>query len=211
MPGLFNWQQTRSCYPTTLLSQTQMYCTRCIKRGRAPSTRLPMSRVCIWRLWWTYSLAAWHEWGRRTEPVMCGIWIMTRLGFVSRLSLQPFSFAVRLIDDSSVWRFSTGWALAQDDLRVEAWSRQLITHLHAENKEPILGIHLHGRRGRMAGPVCWIPADERGAAASYQSGVWPWRSLLAIKLGRVQTGAVRKALENAECDDAVVWPFKIQG
>lgn len=102
---------------------------------------------------------------------MCGIWIMTRLGFVSRLSLQPFSFAVRLIDDSSVWRFSTGWALAQDDLRVEAWSRQLITHLHAENKEPILGIHLHGRRGRMAGPVCWIPADERGAAASYQSGV----------------------------------------
>jgi hypothetical protein len=34
-----------------------------------------------------------------------------------------------------VWQFSTGWALAQDDLRIEAWSRQLIERLNAINIE----------------------------------------------------------------------------
>ncbi|KAJ5703258.1 hypothetical protein N7493_011647 [Penicillium malachiteum] len=34
-----------------------------------------------------------------------------------------------------IWQFSTGWDLAQDDIRMEAWSRQLAEHLHSINKK----------------------------------------------------------------------------
>ncbi|KAJ5787189.1 hypothetical protein N7457_002179 [Penicillium paradoxum] len=33
------------------------------------------------------------------------------------------------------WQLSTGWDLAQDDLRVEAWARQLTENLHRLNKQ----------------------------------------------------------------------------
>ncbi|KAE8155204.1 putative FAD-binding oxidoreductase [Aspergillus avenaceus] len=33
------------------------------------------------------------------------------------------------------WQFSTGWDLAQDDLRITAWSRQLSESLHEENRQ----------------------------------------------------------------------------
>ncbi|KAL4783597.1 hypothetical protein BJX76DRAFT_368340 [Aspergillus varians] len=33
------------------------------------------------------------------------------------------------------WQFSTGWALAQDDLRVTSWSRNLADDLHEKNRE----------------------------------------------------------------------------
>ncbi|KAJ5502247.1 hypothetical protein N7463_005121 [Penicillium fimorum] len=32
------------------------------------------------------------------------------------------------------WQLSTGWELAQDDLRVQSWARQLTEHLHELNK-----------------------------------------------------------------------------
>ncbi|GLA57408.1 hypothetical protein AtubIFM54640_003541 [Aspergillus tubingensis] len=32
------------------------------------------------------------------------------------------------------WQLSTGWDNAEDDLRVEAWVRQLVEHLHGINK-----------------------------------------------------------------------------
>ena len=41
--------------------------------------------------------------------------------------------ARRQLTSHLVWQFSTGWALAHDDLRSEAWSRQLIERLNAIN------------------------------------------------------------------------------
>ncbi|KAJ5108863.1 hypothetical protein N7456_005538 [Penicillium angulare] len=41
------------------------------------------------------------------------------------------------LDDEPLiwWQLSTGWDLAQDDLRVQGWARQLTEHMHAENQK----------------------------------------------------------------------------
>ena len=61
-----------------------------------------------------------------------------------------------------VWQFSTGWDLAQDDLRVEAWSRQLTEHLHSINQE--MGIASEfvymGDAGEWQDPYAGFPEEN---------------------------------------------------
>jgi len=63
---------------------------------------------------------------------------------------------------SIVWQFSTGWALAQDDLRVEAWSRQLTEHLHAINQEKGIASEFvyMGDAGEWQDPFAGFPAEN---------------------------------------------------
>lgn len=63
-------------------------------------------------------------WGLEAEPLICSYTIFPAecLGWI-------------LANKQIVWQFSTGWDLAQDDFRVEAWSRQLAEHLHSINVE----------------------------------------------------------------------------
>lgn len=61
-----------------------------------------------------------------------------------------------------VWQFSTGWALAQDDLRIEAWSRQLIERLNAINFEKGIAsdfIYM-GDAGEWQDPFAGFPAEN---------------------------------------------------
>lgn len=64
-----------------------------------------------------------NVWGLEPEPLM------------SRLCLLKHNLHSDKLILLLVWQFSTGWALAQDDLRVQAWSRQLTEHLHSINRE----------------------------------------------------------------------------
>jgi hypothetical protein len=61
-----------------------------------------------------------------------------------------------------VWQFSTGWALAQDDLRVQAWSRQVLERLHAIVVEKGLAsdfIYM-GDAGEWQDPFLGFPAEN---------------------------------------------------
>ncbi|KAJ5818193.1 hypothetical protein N7474_003784 [Penicillium riverlandense] len=61
-----------------------------------------------------------------------------------------------------IWQFSTGWALAQDDRRVEAWSQQLTEHLHAINQEKGIASEFvyMGDAGDWQDPFAGFPAEN---------------------------------------------------
>ncbi|KAJ5741338.1 hypothetical protein N7533_010747 [Penicillium manginii] len=61
-----------------------------------------------------------------------------------------------------LWQFSTGWALAQDDLRIEAWSRQLAESLHAINVEKGIASEFvyMGDAGEWQDPFAGFPKEN---------------------------------------------------
>ncbi|KAJ5797903.1 uncharacterized protein N7503_007199 [Penicillium pulvis] len=89
-----------------------------------------------------------------------------------------------------IWQFSTGWDLAQDDIRVEAWSRQLAEHLHSINKQ--LGIASEfvymGDAGEWQDPYAGFPVENvarmRKIRSTYDpAGVFSTLSWGGFKLG----------------------------
>ncbi|CAG8922918.1 unnamed protein product [Penicillium salamii] len=89
-----------------------------------------------------------------------------------------------------IWQFSTGWDLAQDDIRMEAWSRQLTEHLHGINKE--LGISSEfvymGDAGEWQDPYFGFPTENvarlRNIRSAYDpAGVFSTLSWGGFKLG----------------------------
>ncbi|KAJ5731880.1 hypothetical protein N7493_003361 [Penicillium malachiteum] len=89
-----------------------------------------------------------------------------------------------------IWQFSTGWALAQDDLRVEAWSRQLTEHLHSINQEKGLASEFvyMGDAGEWQDPFLGFPQENvermREIRTAYDlDGVFSRLSWGGFKLG----------------------------
>ncbi|KAJ5099569.1 hypothetical protein N7532_006570 [Penicillium argentinense] len=89
-----------------------------------------------------------------------------------------------------LWQFSTGWALAQDDLRVEAWSRQLAEHLHAINvKKGIASEFVYmGDAGEWQDPFAGFPKENvarmREIRSSYDpKGIFSRLNWGGFKLG----------------------------
>ncbi|KAJ5162801.1 uncharacterized protein N7500_004631 [Penicillium coprophilum] len=89
-----------------------------------------------------------------------------------------------------IWQFSTGWDLAQDDIRMEAWSRQLVEHLHSINKD--LGLASEfiymGDAGEWQDPYAGFPVENvarmRKIRSSYDpAGVFSTLSWGGFKLG----------------------------
>ncbi|KAJ5538273.1 hypothetical protein N7494_007752 [Penicillium frequentans] len=89
-----------------------------------------------------------------------------------------------------IWQFSTGWDLAQDDIRVEAWSRQLAEHFHSINKQ--LGIASEfvymGDAGEWQDPYAGFPVENvarmRKIRSTYDpAGVFSTLSWGGFKLG----------------------------
>ncbi|KAL2838333.1 hypothetical protein BJX68DRAFT_279842 [Aspergillus pseudodeflectus] len=74
-----------------------------------------------------------------------------------------------------LWQFSTGWALAQDDLRIEAWSRQLIERLNAINVEKGIAsdfIYM-GDAGEWQDPFAGFPAENVARMRAIKSSYDP--------------------------------------
>ncbi|KAJ5176778.1 uncharacterized protein N7482_002655 [Penicillium canariense] len=74
-----------------------------------------------------------------------------------------------------LWQFSTGWALAQDDLRIEAWSRQLAERLHAINVEKGIAspfIYM-GDAGEWQDPFAGFPAENVARMRTIKSSYDP--------------------------------------
>ncbi|KAJ5536570.1 hypothetical protein N7513_009756 [Penicillium frequentans] len=89
-----------------------------------------------------------------------------------------------------IWQFSTGWDLAQDDLRVEAWSRQLAEHLHSINVEKGIASEFiyMGDAGEWQDPFAGFPTENvarmRSIRANYDpSGVFSRLNWGGFKLG----------------------------
>ncbi|KAJ5785978.1 uncharacterized protein N7503_011190 [Penicillium pulvis] len=89
-----------------------------------------------------------------------------------------------------IWQFSTGWDLAQDDLRVEAWSRQLAEHLHSINVEKGIASEFiyMGDAGEWQDPFAGFPTENvarmRSIRADYDpSGVFSRLNWGGFKLG----------------------------
>ncbi|KAJ5204914.1 uncharacterized protein N7498_005793 [Penicillium cinerascens] len=89
-----------------------------------------------------------------------------------------------------LWQFSTGWALAQDDLRVEAWSRQLTERLHKINVEKGLASDFvyMGDAGGWQNPFAGFPAENvarmREIRSSYDpKGIFSRLNWGGFKLG----------------------------
>ncbi|KAJ5734885.1 uncharacterized protein N7483_000010 [Penicillium malachiteum] len=89
-----------------------------------------------------------------------------------------------------IWQFSTGWDLAQDDIRMEAWSRQLSEHLHGINKK--LGLASEfvymGDAGEWQDPYAGFPGENvdrmREIRSAYDpAGVFSILSYGGFKLG----------------------------
>jgi FAD/FMN-containing dehydrogenase len=67
-----------------------------------------------------------------------------------------------LINISIGWQVTTGWDRAEDSLRVEAWVRHLVEHLHANNKRNNLArefIYM-GDAGEWQDPFVGFPAEN---------------------------------------------------
>ncbi|KAJ6137590.1 hypothetical protein N7471_004076 [Penicillium samsonianum] len=89
-----------------------------------------------------------------------------------------------------IWQLSTGWELAQDDIRMEAWSRRLVEHLHGINKE--LGLASEfiymGDAGEWQDPYAGFPSENvarmKKIRSSYDpAGVFSTLSWGGFKLG----------------------------
>ena len=91
-----------------------------------------------------------NVWGLEEEPL------------ISKSLESCFSLAFYTYRCSTVWQLSTGWDLAQDDIRMEAWSRQLTEHLHSINKE--LGLASEfvymGDAGEWQDPYAGFPSEN---------------------------------------------------
>ncbi|KAL2828012.1 hypothetical protein BDW59DRAFT_178958 [Aspergillus cavernicola] len=61
-----------------------------------------------------------------------------------------------------IWQFSTGWAHARDDLRVESWSRLLSERLHAINQEKGIASEFiyMGDAGEWQDPFAGFPEEN---------------------------------------------------
>lgn len=89
-----------------------------------------------------------------------------------------------------VWQFSTGWALAQDDLRIKAWSHQLAEKLHAINVEKGIASEFvyMGDAGEWQNPYAGFPKENvarmREIRSSYdQQGIFTRLNWGGFKLG----------------------------
>ncbi|KAI9932447.1 hypothetical protein ASPWEDRAFT_122609 [Aspergillus wentii DTO 134E9] len=97
-----------------------------------------------------------------------------------------------LDDDQAwiIWQFSTSWAHEQDDLRVQAWSRQLITNLHEKYKVKDLTSEFvyMGDAGEWQDPYLGFPEENiqkmRDVQAGYDAnGVFSSLNWGGFKLG----------------------------
>ncbi|KAB8205974.1 cytochrome P450 [Aspergillus parasiticus] len=89
-----------------------------------------------------------------------------------------------------IWQFSTGWANAQDDLRVESWARQLTEHLHSINQEKGLASEFiyMGDAGEWQDPYAGFPPENvqrmRDIRTAYDpKGIFSTLSWGGFKLG----------------------------
>lgn len=91
---------------------------------------------------------------------------------------------------TTVWQFSTGWALAQDDLRMTNWAQKTLDHLHSVNEEMGLArdfIYM-GDAGEFQDPFPTFPLENvqrlRAIRDEYDpSGVFTTLNWGGFKLG----------------------------
>ena len=158
-----------------------------MRLGKPQSTRSPMSRAFTRLSSLMLCPRVQFAWPRPT--------VLATFGVLKKnlLSVSPWEVAsVSLLTYHccTVWQFSTGWALAQDDIRMEGWSRQLAEHLHTINKE--LGISSEfvymGDAGEWQDPYAGFPSENvarmREIRSSYDpAGVFSTLSWGGFKLG----------------------------
>ncbi|KAJ5295011.1 hypothetical protein N7508_009832 [Penicillium antarcticum] len=74
-----------------------------------------------------------------------------------------------------IWQFSTGWALAQDDRRMQAWFRQLSEHLHGINQERGIASEFvyMGDAGDWQDPYSGFPRDNVARMRTVRSAYDP--------------------------------------
>ncbi|OBT97055.1 hypothetical protein VE01_04837 [Pseudogymnoascus verrucosus] len=88
------------------------------------------------------------------------------------------------------WQFSTGWDLAQDDLRVTAWSRQLTEHLHGINRK--LGLardHIYmGDAGEWQDPFASFPEANVERMRAIRSAYDPSGTFSRLNWGGFKLG-----------------------
>ncbi|CAG7963274.1 unnamed protein product [Penicillium olsonii] len=89
-----------------------------------------------------------------------------------------------------IWQFSTGWDLAQDDIRMEAWSRQLTEHLHDINKK--LGISSEfvymGDAGDWQDPYAGFPAENVARMRNIKTAYDPAEVFSTLSWGGFKLG-----------------------
>ncbi|PLB48629.1 hypothetical protein P170DRAFT_166315 [Aspergillus steynii IBT 23096] len=71
---------------------------------------------------------------------------------------------------SSGWQFSTGWALAQDDIRVQRWSQKLAEKLHDANRRNGISTEFvyMGDAGEWQDPFAGFPSENVARMKSIQ-------------------------------------------
>ena len=89
-----------------------------------------------------------------------------------------------------MWQFSTGWALAQDDLRVEAWSRQLSERLHAINVEKGIASEFvyMGDAGEWQDPFAGFPKENVARMREIRSSYDPKGTFSRLNWGGFKLG-----------------------
>ncbi|RDW84123.1 FAD-binding oxidoreductase [Aspergillus mulundensis] len=88
------------------------------------------------------------------------------------------------------WQTSTGWDNAEDDLRVEAWTRQLVENLHAENKRNGLArefIYM-GDAGEWQNPFAGFPAENVQRMKEIRERYDPSRTFSRLNWGGFKLG-----------------------
>jgi hypothetical protein len=92
------------------------------------------------------------------------VWGLEDTGHICKLYaiFRYLQMQLKLTSGRVVWQFSTGWALAQDDLRIEAWSRQLAESLHAINVEKGIASEFvyMGDAGEWQDPFAGFPKEN---------------------------------------------------
>ena len=89
-----------------------------------------------------------------------------------------------------MWQFSTGWGLAQDDLRVEAWSRQLTERLHTINVEKKIASEFvyMGDAGEWQDPFAGFSTENVARMREIRSSSDPKRVFSRLNWGGFKLG-----------------------
>jgi len=89
-----------------------------------------------------------------------------------------------------VWQFSTGWALAQDDLRIKAWSQQLAEKLHAINVQKGIASEFvyMGDAGEWQNPYAGFPNENVARMREIRSSYDPHGIFSRLNWGGFKLG-----------------------
>lgn len=89
-----------------------------------------------------------------------------------------------------MWQFSTGWALAKDDHRVQTWSRQLIERLNAISvKKGIASDFVYmGDAGEWQDPFLGFPPENVARMKEIRSSYDPQGTFHRLNRGGFKLG-----------------------